>query len=43
MMLDPEALEAFEMAQDAASYREAVAEDDGQRVSLDELRSGLST
>lgn len=35
---DLEALEAFEAAQDLAAYREARAEDDGRRVSLDELR-----
>lgn len=36
---DLEALEAFEMEQDVAAYRQAVAEDDGTRVSLDELRA----
>lgn len=35
---DLEALEAFEMAQDTAAYRQAKAEDDGRRISLDELR-----
>lgn len=38
---DLEALEAFEMAQDVAAYEEAKAEDDGTRVSLDELRRHL--
>ncbi len=40
---DLEALEAFEMAQDVEAYRNAEAEDDGGRVSLDELRSGLNS
>lgn len=39
---DLEALEEFEMAQDVAAYREAVANDDGGRVSLDELRRELT-
>ena len=39
---DLEALEAFEMAQDVAAYRDAKAQDDGGRVSLDELRRDLS-
>lgn len=39
---DIEALEDFEMAQDIAAYREAIADDDGVRVSLDELRATLS-
>lgn len=39
---DLEELEAFEMAQDVALYREAKAADDGGRVSLDELRRGLT-
>lgn len=39
---DLEALEAFEMAQDIAAYQTAKAEDDGQRISLDELRRDLS-
>ena len=39
---DLEALEAFEMAQDVAAYREAKAQDDGGRVSLGELRRDLS-
>lgn len=40
---DLEALEAFEMAQDVAAYRSAKAEDDGKRVSLDELRTELTS
>lgn len=40
---DLEALEAFEMAQDVAAYREAKASDDGTRVTLDELRTGLTS
>lgn len=36
---DFEALEEFEMVQDVAAYREAKANDDGQRVSLNELRA----
>lgn len=39
---DLEALEAFEMAQDVAAYREAKAEDDGERVSLVGLRAELA-
>lgn len=39
---DLEALEELEMAQDVAAYREAKADDDGQRVSLDELRRDLT-
>lgn len=39
---DLEALEEFEMAQDVAAYREAKAEDDGTRVTLDELRGDLA-
>ena len=39
---DLEALEEFEMAQDLAAYREAKAADDGGRVTLDELRRGLT-
>lgn len=35
---DLEALEEFERAQDVAAYRQAVANDDGQRVSLAEMR-----
>lgn len=38
---DLEALEEFEMAQDLAAYREAKANDDGQRVTLEELRAAL--
>ena len=40
---DLEALEEFEMAQDVAAYREAKAGDDGQRVTLDELRADLTS
>lgn len=40
---DLEALEAFEMAQDVSAYRQAKAEDDGGRVSLEELRRVLSS
>lgn len=40
---DLQALEAFEMAQDVAAYRAARAEDDGSRVSLDELRGDLGS
>jgi prevent-host-death family protein len=40
---DLEALEAFEMAQDVEAYRNAKAEDDGGRVSLDELRGSLDS
>lgn len=40
---DLEELEAFEMAQDVASYREAKAADDGSRVSLDDLRRDLAS
>ncbi len=39
---DLEALEAFEMAEDVAAYREAKAQDDGSRVSLDALRADLT-
>jgi len=38
---DVEALEEFEMAQDVAAYRQAKAEDDGARVSPDELRADI--
>jgi len=38
---DLELLEEFEMAQDVSSYRSAKAEDDGQRVTLAELRNEL--
>ena len=40
---DLEALEAFEMAQDVAAYRDAKAADDGMRVALDELRAELAS
>lgn len=40
---DLEALEQFEMAQDVAAHREAVAADDGERVSLAQLRSELAS
>ncbi|MSS85457.1 type II toxin-antitoxin system Phd/YefM family antitoxin [Actinomycetaceae bacterium WB03_NA08] len=40
---DLEALEAFEMAQDLAAYREAKSTDDGTRVSLEELRADLAS
>ena len=40
---DVEALEGFEMAQDVAAYRAARAEDDGSRVTLDELRADLAS
>lgn len=40
---DLEALEEFEMDQDRAAYRQAKAEDDGGRVSLDELRVELAS
>lgn len=35
---DLEALEDFEMAQDVTAYRAAKSDDDGERVTLDELR-----
>ncbi|PWJ49585.1 prevent-host-death family protein [Quadrisphaera granulorum] len=38
---DLEALEAFELAQDTAAYRAAKANDDGTRVSLEELRAEI--
>jgi prevent-host-death family protein len=38
---DLEALEQFEMAQDVAAYDAAKKADDGQRVSLDQLRAEL--
>ena len=38
---DLEALEAFEDAQDVAAFRAAKAQDDGTRVSLEELRREL--
>lgn len=40
-MADLEALEEFEMTQDVTAYREAVASDDGQRISLAEVRGDL--
>ncbi|TQO19900.1 prevent-host-death family protein [Rhodoglobus vestalii] len=40
---DLEALEAFEMAQDVAAYREANASDDGTRVTVDDLRADLAS
>lgn len=40
---DVEALEEFEMAQDAAAYREAKMADDGTRVALEELRADLAS
>jgi prevent-host-death family protein len=39
---DLEALEEFEMAQDIAAYRDAKAADDGERVTLDELRRNIA-
>lgn len=39
---DLEMLEALEMSQDLAAYREAKAEDDGGRVGLAELRRELA-
>ncbi len=39
---DLEALEAFELAQDLAAYREANSADDGSRVTLEELRAELA-
>ncbi|MDF2419750.1 type II toxin-antitoxin system Phd/YefM family antitoxin [Trueperella pyogenes] len=39
---DFEALEEFEMAQDVTAYRAAIAEDDGTRVSLEDLRRELA-
>lgn len=39
---DLEALEAFEMEQDVAAYRDAKAADDGTRVTLDKLRDELT-
>lgn len=40
---DFEALEEFEMAQDIAVYRAAKASDNGERVSLDELRAEIAS
>ncbi|GAA4811747.1 hypothetical protein GCM10023353_15440 [Tomitella cavernea] len=34
---DAEALEAYEAEQDRAAYREAMADDDGERVSIEDL------
>lgn len=38
---DLEAFEELEMAQDVEAYHQAVAADDGRRVSLEELRRDL--
>lgn len=40
---DLQALEAFEMAQDVAAYQDALKTDDGQRVSIDEVRRTLDS
>lgn len=40
---DLEALEAFEMAQDVAAYRDAKSADDGARVPLEDLRAELAS
>ena len=40
---DLEALEAFEMTQDVEAYRAAKSADDGQRVTLNELRRDLAS
>jgi prevent-host-death family protein len=40
---DLEALEEFELAQDLAAYRAAKELDDGERVTLDELRRDLAS
>ena len=40
---DLRALEEYEMSQDVAAYRDAKAEDDGRRVTLDELRHEVSS
>ncbi len=40
---DLEALEEFEMAQDVAAYQAAKSADDGERVTLSELRNELSS
>jgi prevent-host-death family protein len=40
---DLEALEEIEMAQDVAAYRKAKADDDGARVTLDEVRAGITS
>lgn len=39
---DLEALEAFEMAQDVAAYDAAKAEDDGERISIADLRQEIA-
>lgn len=39
---DLEALEEFEMQQDIQAYREAKAEDDGERLSLAEVRGQMN-
>lgn len=39
---DATALEEYEMAQDLAAYRKAKAEDDGSRISLDDLATELN-
>jgi len=36
-----EALEGFEMVEDVAAYREAKSADDGQRVTLEQVRRDL--
>lgn len=38
---DAEALEEYEMAQDLAAYKKAKAEDNGSRISLEDLASEL--
>lgn len=38
---DYEALEAYEMERDVAAYDEAVAEDDGTRITLEQMRAEL--
>ena len=38
---DFEALEAYEMEQDLAAYRQAKSEDGGERITLTELRDEL--
>ncbi|MGP6204257.1 hypothetical protein [Microbacterium sp. F2] len=42
-MTNVEAFEAFEWAQEVAAYRHAKAEDDGTRVTLDELSAVTKT
>lgn len=39
---DVEALEAFEDAHDLAAYRAAKAEDDGERISLEDVKAELA-